>query len=258
MTLLTLALLALFVSLGQWQWHRGEAKQAVWAEYERDAAASPLVSRKLDSIDRFARLELTGEFEPSHQFLLDNRSHAGQPGYEVLTVFRLHDGRRVLVNRGWVPFGGYRDRLPDVSMTGVPASTITGRIDELPSGGLASGHAAPDANASWPKLTSFPTHAELAAALGVSLEPRMLLLDAGASWPKVTSFPTHAELANTLGLSLERRILLLDAGLPGGYVREWSPPGMAPSRHFSYAIQWWGFAAVLLVLYFGLNFRKVS
>jgi surfeit locus 1 family protein len=53
-------------------------------------------------------------------------------------------------------------------------------------------------------------------------------------------------------------VLLLDAEIPGGYVREWSPPGMPPSRHFSYAIQWWGFAGVLLVLYFGLNFRKVS
>jgi len=51
---------------------------------------------------------------------------------------------------------------------------------------------------------------------------------------------------------------LLDPQMPNGYVREWSPPGMAPERHFSYAIQWWGFAAVLLVLYFGLNFRKVS
>ena len=35
-------------------------------------------------------------------------------------------------------------------------------------------------------------------------------------------------------------------------------PACRPTRHFSYAIQWWGFAVVLLVLYFGLNFRKVS
>jgi surfeit locus 1 family protein len=52
--------------------------------------------------------------------------------------------------------------------------------------------------------------------------------------------------------------VLLDPEVAGGYVREWTPPGMPPSRHFSYAIQWWGFAVVLLVLYFGLNFRKVS
>ena len=49
---------------------------------------APLGTRNFDSIERFARIELNGEFEPSHQFLLDNRSHAGRPGYEVLTPFR--------------------------------------------------------------------------------------------------------------------------------------------------------------------------
>ena len=225
MTLITLVLLTLFVGLGRWQWHRGEAKQVLWDGFERGGEAAPLGTRDFDDLDRFARLELTGEFEPAHQFLLDNRSHAGQPGYEVLTPFHTTDGRRVLVNRGWVPFGGYRDRLPDVSMANASRVSIRGRIDELPSGGLASGHAAPDGE---------------------------------KSWPKVTSFPTHDELASALGVSLQHRIVLLDPQMPGGYVREWSPPGMPPSRHFSYAIQWWGFAAVLLVLYFGLNFRKVS
>ncbi len=55
----------------------------------------------------------------------------------------------------------------------------------------------------------------------------------------------------------ETCILLLDANNPHGYVRAWKPPGLPPMRHLSYAIQWWGFAVVLLVLYFGLNFRKV-
>lgn len=224
MTLITLALLMSFVGLGRWQWHRGEAKQAVWAEFERDAPAVSLGTRDFDSIDRFARVQLNGTFDAEHQFLLDNRSHAGKPGYEVLTPFVLGDGRRILVNRGWIPFGGYRDRLPDTSMS-VAVTGITGRIDELPMGGLASGRAAPVNDAAWPKLTSFPSHDELETVLGVKLQ---------------------------------RRIVLLDPQVPGGYVREWSPPGMPPTRHFSYAIQWWGFAGVLLVLYFGLNFRKVS
>jgi cytochrome oxidase assembly protein ShyY1 len=225
MTLLTLLLLALFTGLGQWQWQRGEVKQVLWDDFERGARSVPLGTRDFDAVARFARLEITGVYEPERQFLLDNRSHAGKPGYEVLTPFRLGDGRRVLVNRGWVPFTGYRDRLPDISMTASAPSTISGRIDNLPSSGLASGRAAPD-----------------------NLSP----------WPKVTSFPTHDELASALRVPLQNRILLLDPDVPGGYVREWSPPGMAPTRHYSYAIQWWGFATVLLVLYFGLNFRKVS
>jgi surfeit locus 1 family protein len=224
MTLLTLVLLMAFFGLGRWQWHRGEAKQAVWAEYARDSGPARLNSRAFDDLERFERIEVTGHFEPWHQFLLDNISHAGQPGYEVLTPFVLVDGRRTLVNRGWVPFSGYRDRLPDVSLRDPGEVTITARIDELPSGGLASGHAAPEA---------------------------------GSGWPKLTSFPIQADLETALGTKLQRRILLLDASSPHGYVREWTPPGLPPDRHFSYAIQWWGFAVVLLVLYFGLNFRKV-
>ena len=226
MTLLTLVLLTMFIGLGRWQWHRGESKQAVWDLYERNQSAATTHGRgDFDSAGRFTHVALEGRFEPQHQFLLDNRSHAGQPGYEVLTPFVLADGRRIVVNRGWVPFGGYRDRLPDVSMPGQSLTSVAGRLDELPASGLASGRAPPDS---------------------------------GTAWPKVTSFPSHEELEAALGAKLARRILLLDPQSPGGYVREWSPPGMAPTRHFSYAIQWWGFAGVLLVLYFGLNFRKVS
>ena len=225
MTLITLALFVAFVCLGRWQWHRGEAKQAVWAEFAHAPADAPRVEANVDSLERFARIELAGHYEPAHQFLLDNRSHAGQPGYEVLTPFRLSGGQLVLVNRGWIRFTGYRDRLPQVTLAVTAPLRITGRIEELPVPGLASGRAPPAADGGWPKLTSFPTHEELQAALGERIS---------------------------------RRVLLLDARLPNGYVRDWSPPGLDPSRHFSYAIQWWGFAVVLLVLYFGLNFRKVS
>jgi surfeit locus 1 family protein len=225
MTLATLVLLAVFISLGRWQWERGEAKQAVWSEFERKPAAKDLGTRDPDAVERFAHVRLSGRFDGAHQFLLDNRSHAGKPGYEVLTPFVRDAGERILVNRGWMPFTGYRERLPDVSLPDSGAMTISGYLDELPASGLASGRAAPDA---------------------------------GNSWPKLTSFPSHAELERALGEKISRRMLLLDAAAPAGYVREWKPPGLAPTRHLSYAIQWWGFAVVLLVIYFGLNFRKVS
>jgi surfeit locus 1 family protein len=226
MTLASVVLLGIFLSLGRWQWQRGEAKQAVWAEFERNAPAEPIGARRIAEVARFTHLRLEGSFLPDRQFLLDNRSHDGKPGYEVLTPFRQLSGEVILVNRGWVPFGGYRDRLPDISMPAAAraSQTISGRLEELPASGLASGRAPPDPRSAWPKLTSFPTHDELSAALGERIDARILLLDREA---------------------------------PHGYVRSWKPPGLDPSRHFSYAIQWWGFAVVLLVLYFGLNFRKV-
>jgi surfeit locus 1 family protein len=228
MTGITLALLAMFVSLGRWQWDRASLKELQWQAFESGGGKPmPLGSRGLDRIGRFQRVYFTGQFEPERQFLLDNRTHAGQPGYEVITPFVLADGRRVLVNRGWLAFTGYRDRLPDLSMTPAEVdatSGITARVDDLPQSGLASGRAAPEPGPVWPKLTSFPQHAELQRSLGTPIEPRLLLLD---------------------------------AEVKGGYLRDWHPPGVPPSRHLSYAIQWWGFGVVLLVLYFALNLRKV-
>lgn len=225
LTLIAAVLLVAFVALGRWQWQRGEGKQAVWAEFERNPAAIPVSAAELEHAERFVRVELGGKFDTAHQFLLDNRSHAGKPGFEVLTPFETTEGARLLVNRGWVPFSGYRDQLPDVSFEGDAPRRISGRIEDLPAAGLPSGRSPPALTGSWPRLTSFPTQAELEQSLGAGLLPRLLLLD---------------------------------PALPDGYVREWSPPGLSPDRHFSYAIQWWGFAVVLLVIYFGLNFRKVT
>ncbi len=227
MTLATLVLLAVFVSLGRWQWQRGIEKAALWEDFGRSTEPRESTGRELDSLPRFTRVVVRGVYRPERQFLLDNRPHAGRPGYEVLTPFNLQTGGTVLVNRGWVPFTGHRDQLPDVSMPGNNLVAIEGRIDELPAGGLASGRAAP-------------------------------ISGSGAEWPKVTSFPTHEDLEAALDGRIMRRVVLLDPAAASGYLREWTPPGLAPARHFSYAIQWWGFALVLLVLYFGLNFRKVS
>jgi surfeit locus 1 family protein len=227
MTLATLLLLALFVSLGRWQWHRGEAKQQTWADFEREMRLPPVdAPSSLDAAPRYQAIRMRGHFDAQHQFLLDNRFFKGKVGYEVLTPFALVDGRRILVNRGWVPFLGHRDRLPDISMSrdSLEAEvSVTGRLDEMPSAGLASGRAPPTTDASWPKLTSFPTYEELEAALRAKLERHVVLM----------------------------------TGRGDNFDREWTPAGLPPDRHFSYAIQWWGFALVLLVLYFGLNFRKV-
>ncbi len=55
---------------------------------------------------------------------------------------------------------------------------------------------------------------------------------------------------------LAARILLLDPQAPFGYVRDWQPPGMAPLRHLSYAIQWWCFAALALIAWAIMSTRK--
>lgn len=223
-TLLALAAIVAFISLGRWQWERGEARTAQWEEFEKGASPPrELGSLGLDEMERFQRVSVVGEFDGRHQFLLDNRVLDGRAGYEVLTPFQLSDGRVALVDRGWLPSSGYRDRLPDVSLKTTGARRIVARVDELPSAGLAQGRAAPSREDAWPRLTSFPVPSELSASLG---------------------------------RELESRILLLDSQDPEGYRREWQPPGLPPSRHFGYAIQWWAFAIVAFVLWIVMGLRR--
>jgi surfeit locus 1 family protein len=222
MTVAALLLLALFFSLGRWQWGRGVERQAQWDAFDRGAGAPLAVEGPaLARLDRFMRVRLRGRYDPDRQFLLDNRSFEGRPGYEVLTVFDLADGSALVVDRGWIPFDGYRDRLPAIPVAGGERE-LTGRIDRLPSGGLDRGRAPPALTGPWPRVTSFPQRADLEAALGRPLLDGMLLLDPGET---------------------------------DGYLRKWRPPGSEPAKHKSYAIQWWGFGVLLLVLYFGLNFK---
>jgi surfeit locus 1 family protein len=224
MTLGLGVLLAAFLWLGRWQWSRGVATQALWDSFARGAdPPAALGSREFGVLPRFTHLRLTGHYDPRHQFLLDNRSLAGRAGYEALTPFTLEDGRTLLVDRGWLPFAGFRAELPDLRFD-PPAGmiTVTGRLDLLPERGLATGHAAPAMAGPWPRLTSWPSTAELAAALGTPLAPRLLLLDADQA---------------------------------DGFTRQWQPPGLAPGRHLSYALQWWLFAAIALGLYGLLNLR---
>ena len=251
MTGLTVLLCVLFVSLGRWQWGRYEVKRELWTQFERGAGEPvALGSRATADLPRYARVRLEGRWLPRRQFLLDNRTHDGRAGYEVLTPFERPDGRLVIVDRGWVPFSGYRDRLPDVAAAFAgfdPATPVTllGRLDELPSAGLAGGRAAPALDGAWPRVTAYPTPAQLAAALGVPLAEAQAL-DTGAD-------PGGGAGA---GARLERRVLLLDATEPRGYVRQWTPGGRGPEQNWSYAIQWWSFAVVLVGLYLGLNLRR--
>ena len=235
MTALTVLAVVGFGLLGRWQWHRADEKRLQLAAFATGSLQQiDLGSQSLAELPRFAQLRVSGQYDASHQFLLDNISHAGQAGYEVLTPLMLADGRTVLVNRGWLPL---RDRqrasLPDITLvSGVAANSespllhLRTRVDELPSTGLAAGRAPPTTDNVWPKLTSFPTTAELSAALGRAIETRQLLLAADQS---------------------------------AGYVRDWQPPNASfgPERHISYAIQWWSLGLLAVVLYVVINLKKI-
>lgn len=113
--LLVLALVLVFLRLGQWQLTRLAEADARLASQERqlDEPAAPvgtvLAGLTLDDTEQLAALEYRpvvaeGTWRADDEVLQRGRSHQGQSGFHVLTPLDLDDGGAVLVRRGWVPF----------------------------------------------------------------------------------------------------------------------------------------------------------
>lgn len=226
LTGLMFLLAAVFVVLGRWQWRVGNAREVQFRHFRRGADhVVALGWAPLTQVPVYQRVRLAGRYDGAHQFLLDNSIHDGRDGYQVLTPLRRPRGETVLVDRGWVAFTGNRARLPQVSLGRVGPVKVSGRVGRLPAPGFSFGRAPPSP---------------------------------GNRWPKVTSFPTVAELSAALGRPVDARILLLDPTQPDGYLRDWHLPGMPALENWGYAFQWWAFAAASLVIWSVLSLKRLS
>ncbi|MEW5862791.1 MAG: SURF1 family protein [Pseudomonadota bacterium] len=162
------------------------------------------------------RVALRGTFLAEHTVLLDSKLHRGRAGYHVVQPLRTASGEHVLVNRGWIPAGPSRGVPPQVT---TPAGEV--HIE-----GLA--------------LERFPR----ALQAGTGREGRVWQnLDLG-------------EFAAWSGLALAPYVVLQDSALPDGLVREWPAPGEGADKNRAYALQWYSLAALAVILFFALGFRR--
>ena len=217
-TLLAIAGMALFASLGRWQLDRAEDKRELFAAFAAGSDRVIELPTGLEPIGRYRRVTAGGRYDASRQFLLDNMTHDGVPGVHVLTPLLRDDGTAVIVNRGFVPSGGRRNQLPDLPAGGEPRR-VSGRMDFLPRPAV--------------ELEAPPS----------------------SGWPRLLSFPRAGDLASALDTPVHPQVLLLDADQPDGYLRDWQPPGMTPEKHVGYAVQWFGLAAAVFVTWFVLSIR---
>jgi surfeit locus 1 family protein len=225
LTLVTLVVLGILVSLGRWQLRRADEKQRLFDAFAAGAGTTLPLTGATALLPRYQHVEAHGAYDPGHQVLIDNMTSGdGQAGYYVITPFALDGGGWLLVNRGWVPVGSSRRILPDVSVAATPRA-LRGRTDHLPVPGIHLGTPAPLAPP-FPAVATYPGPGELAALLG------------------------------TGKLAAAADVLLLDPAEPDGYLRQWSPPGLSPMRHLAYAVQWFGLALTLVIIYIVTNLRR--
>ena len=225
-TLLTIGLLAMLVALGRWQLHRAAEKRVLFDSFATSSVAAQPLDLRSGKVPRYSYVAAVGSYDATRQVLIDNMVEGERAGYFVITPFALQGGGWVLVNRGWVPLGRTRTDRPAIPVD-ADLRTIRGRADNLPSPGIRMGVPAPLAPP-YPVVAAYPTRAEVAQLLKES------------DWLAATD------------------VILLDADQPDGYVRNWAPPGFPPLRHIGYAVQWFGLALALGVIYVVTNFRRTK
>jgi surfeit locus 1 family protein len=223
-TLVTVVLIAMLVSLGRWQLRRADEKRVLYDSFAAGTDATRVIDLRTARLTRYQHIEAAGHYDDARQILIDNMVNAGRAGYFVVTPFALSGGGWVLINRGWVPLGASRAELPAIPVGG-ETRRVRGRADNMPSPGIQLGTRA-TLTPPYPVVAAFPSHDEIAHLLGET------------DWTKATD------------------LVLLDAGEPDGYVRTWEPPGFPPMRHIAYAVQWFGLALALAVIYVVTHLKR--
>lgn len=104
------ALVVLFVLLGMWQLDRLSERRDENAKGESRLAEEPVevtelleeAGEDLDSIVYRPALA-TGTFDPTAEVLIRSQVHQGNAGFHVVTPLVEESGHAVLFNRGWIP-----------------------------------------------------------------------------------------------------------------------------------------------------------
>lgn len=220
-TLAAILFCGLTVALGLWQTRRAAEKEAAQARLDR-LAVEPPISLSSALVDpaavAFRRVSARGDYVDRYSILLDNKVLRGRVGYQVVSPLRIAGSdMHVLVNRGWVAAGRTRNALPQVpAPTG--EQTIAG-IVVVPS------------------------------ARFYELAPES---PQGPVWENLVLERYHA----WSGLALQPVVIEQTNDARDGLAREWDRPDAGTARHRSYALQWFAFAALTLVLYVALNLKR--
>lgn len=216
---LVVSSVGMFMKLGLWQWHRAQEKEQLLLQAKHRSFYQTLTTDFQPP--QYQRLQVKGNYESEHTFLLDNRFYQHRPGFEVLNLMKTENGPYLLVDRGWISATPDRRVLP-----------------ELPSLILHSSH---KGQAYFPSSKSWVLD---------SRAPQL------SSAPTILQKIDTQQLSKLLGLELYPFVLRLHAKDPNALVRDWQIVTMKPEKHRGYAIQWFSFAAAALIIFFMLNVER--
>jgi cytochrome oxidase assembly protein ShyY1 len=217
--------------LGNWQLNRAHEKlaraerlQALGAQPPATLTTAPAPGNLADRTVR-----VTGRFDADRTVLLDNRPHGNgtdsRAGFLVLTPLAIRgDGgvaRSVLVLRGWLPRDA-QDRT---------------------------------------RIAPFPTPSGEVTLEGTALAavPKVYSLGQAASAEAGHRIRQNVDLAAyaaETGVALQPLVIEQRTDTGDGLARDWAAADLGADRHYGYAFQWFGLAALTLVLLIVLGWRR--
>ena len=208
---LIIATLVLLISLGFWQLDRADEKRAI--EDQISSANSGdvefVTSVEFLKDKEYYHVRLQGSYIGDKQFIYDNQIVDQISGYYVLTPFILKDASKaVLINRGFIPWSGRRDKLANID------------IGE--------------------KLT------EVKVQISIPVKRMELKVsETTGDFPVLIQALDLDEMSTIASLDFASVIGLLNPESENGFIRQWEPYTGSIERHIGYAIQWFLMAFVL-------------
>lgn len=212
-----LVMIATFIGLGFWQLQRLDERRDLNEAITSRSELAAVDVRELRDEDpgdaEYRRVTATGTWLLDDQVRVTNQSLDGLPGDWVVIPLELDDGTVVAVNRGFVP----RSRVAEVDAYAPAASTarVEGLLFESVGGGrFATGD------------------------------------DVERAGPAISRLDLDA-IGERQGLDLGALYVQADAESPApdDLIQPVPPPDLGEGPHFSYAIQWFLFAAMTAVAY---------
>lgn len=233
---LTLLVVVLTTKLGFWQLARAQEKTSILNGLSSQQAPISVSSQQTVHPQQF--IQARGGYLNLKSFLLDNQFYQHQPGYHLLTPMLLEEGKAILIDQGWLS-KAQGDKLLLSDKLRHHKRNIT--IFKC----LVEGRAYYPSDKQW--------------FFGNSVVERR-------GWPKLIEAIELKKLAKILHLSLKPYILRLTTENdycgnpnftePQGLVRQWQWVSMSPVRHQAYALQWFSFAIVAVIIFLGLAIKR--
>jgi surfeit locus 1 family protein len=226
----TAVVVALGISLGQWQTRRAAEKEQIESKLSARQSAPPLAigtqSRAIDDVGgidglEYRRVVVRGEFVRDWPVYLDNRPYQGASGFYVLTPLKIAGSDlHVLVARGWT-------RRDPVDRTKVMALAPPAGTVEIE--GVAkrnSGHV---------------------MQLG---RPEPLRPGAIVQNLDIEEFTKGSKLA------MQPFVIEQLTDTQDKLVRDWPRPSAGVEKHRGYAFQWYALAATAFLFFIVTGFRS--